>query len=367
MIGLTMPERYLMRRTFRGIMVLGLASYALTVSIDFLEALRQVSDAEGAGTGDALALTFLRTPQLLMVLSPFVILFGTLLAFAQLARSLEVAVFRAAGFSVWRIVGAPVLLALAIGLFLITIVDPVTTEMAKEADQRLTEYKGRASLEERAFGEGLWLRQDIVGGDILLIRAGGVDLPNERFTDVTLWRKSPDGRLIDRFDGPVAELTERELFLTEASRMAPGEDRSELAGGVRFPTTFSLADIRRTSQRPEVLNLWNLPGLMQRIDGAGIPTEPYAQRLHEIYAVPLKLAAMAVIACVFALPIHARSGGIGRLVVSGIAAGFLSFILIQFSQALGEAGLIPVIIAAWTPPLITLLAGLSLLLFREDG
>jgi lipopolysaccharide export system permease protein len=366
-IGLTMPERYLMRRTLRGIVVLGLASYALTVSIDFLEALRQVGEAEDAGTADALALTLLRTPQLLMVLSPFVILFGTLLAFAQLARSLEVAVFRAAGFSVWRIVGAPVLLALAIGLLLITIVDPITTEMAKEADQRLTTYRGGATLEERAFGKGLWLRQDLDGGEVLVIRAGGVDLPNDRFTDVTLWRKDQAGRFIERFDDDRADLAGGEIVLTEASRTAPGEERQSEAGRVAFPTTFRIADIRRTSQRPEVLNLWNLPGLMARIDGAGIPTEPYAQRLHEIYAVPLKLAAMAVIACVFALPIHARSGGIGRLVVSGIAAGFFSFILIQFSQALGEAGLIPVVIAAWTPPLITLLAGLSLLLFREDG
>jgi lipopolysaccharide export system permease protein len=366
-IGTTLPERYLMKRTLRGIVVLTLASFGLTVSIDFLEALRQVSEVPDTGAGDALVLTLLRTPQLLMVLSPFIILFGTLLAFAQLARSLEIAVFRAAGFSVWRIVGAPVLLSFGLGLVLIAAVDPVTSQMAKEADNRISTYRGEDGAEERAFRGGLWLRQELDDRQVLLIRASDVDLPNERLSGVSVWRKGAEGQLIERFDAPAAAFEEQELVLTDVSRTAPGEERRSLSDPLAFPLSFVAADLRRTAQRPEVLHIWNLPSLMARIRGAGIPTEPYAQRLHEIMAMPLKLVSMAVIACVFALPIHARGGGIGTLIVSGIAAGFLAFILIQFSQAVGEAGLIPVVVAAWTPPAVTLLAGLSMLLFREDG
>ena len=76
---------------------------------------------------------------------------------------------------------------------------------------------------------------------------------------------------------------------------------------------------------------------------------------------------MAVIACVFALPIHARGGGTARLILLGIGSGFAAFILIQFSTAMGEAGLVPVMISAWTPPFVIMLAGLSALLFLEDG
>lgn len=367
MIGTTLPERYLMERTFRGVTVLGFASLGLTMSVDFLEALRQVSSTNGAGALAAAQLTLLRSPQLLIILSPFIMLFGTLMAFAQLARSLEVAVFRAAGFSVWRIIGAPVVLSLALGVILITIVDPVTTRMSLAADNLLASLRGAETAVPSVFRNGVWLRQEQDDDTVLLIHADSIDIDSGALENVFLWRKDREGRFIERFDAEGALLQGSELLLGEATRSAAGGNPSEPVGTIVFRTTFELSDLALTGNRPEVLNLWNLPRFMSRVGKAGIPLEPYALRLHEIFAMPLKLASMAVIACAFALPIHARGGGTARLVVSGIAAGFLAFMLVQFSQALGEAGLVPVVLAAWTPPLVTLLAGLTFILFREDG
>jgi lipopolysaccharide export system permease protein len=365
-IGLTLPERYLMRRTLVAIGILAAACFGLIVSIDFLEALRQVGNAERGGVGTAMRLTMLRGPQLLMILSPFIVLFGTLMAFTQLAKSLEVAVFRAAGFSVWRIVWAPVLLSLILGAVLVTLVDPMTTRMSLAADNLLEDVRGRADRTPRAFENGVWLRQ--TGDDgVLLIRASDLDLASDSFLDVFVWRKGLDGAFIERFDASLARLDGRQLILLDAERTVPGGAASRPVGNVTFPTTFAMRDLVMSGTRPESLNLWNLPGLMQRLGNAGIPLEPFAMRLNELLALPVRLAAMAVLALVFALPIHARGGGTAALIIGGIAAGFVAFILTQFSQAVAEASLVPVRIAAWTPPLVTLLVGLSAILFREDG
>lgn len=367
MIAVTPAERYLMGRTLKAVLVLGAASLGLTMSIDFLEALRQVSEYAGAGPLAAAELTLLRSPQLLMILSPFIMLFGTLMAFAQLARSLEVAVFRAAGFSVWRIIGAPVWLSLAIGVGLVTIVDPITTQMSYAADNKLAAYRGLRAETPRIFREGVWLRQPQDNGGVLILHSGDIDIENGVFTDALVWMKDESGTFLERYDADRAVLNGGVLTLEDASRSVPGGQLSEEVGDTSFTTSFALKDLAQTGKRPEVLNIWNLPGLMKRIGDAGIPLEPYALRLHELIATPLKLASMAVLACVFALPIHSRGGGTAKLILQGIAAGFLAFILVQFSQAIGEAGLIPVRIAAWTPPLVTLLIGMTLVLFREDG
>ena len=300
-----------------------------------------------------------------MILSPFIFLFGTLLAFAQLARSLEIAVFRAAGFSVWRIIGAPITLSVLLGVGLVTLVDPVTTRMSLQADRLLTEVKGGSKV-PKAFQNGVWLRQQDEES-IYLIHAKGISLDVGAFRQVQVWRKDEAGFLYERYDAPLAEIEGQTLTLVNAERSVPGGELTERVGNVTFQTTFARRDLAMTGTRPESLNIWNLPRLMQRIGNAGIPLEPYALRLHELFATPLRLASMVVIACVFALPIHSRGGGTARLILMGIAAGFVAFILIQFSTTVGEAGLIPVVIAAWTPPLVTLLAGLSVLLFREDG
>ncbi|MEO1657469.1 MAG: LptF/LptG family permease [Pseudomonadota bacterium] len=366
MIETTLAERYLMERTFRNVVILGAASFALIVSIDFLEALRQVSNRPEAGVGTAATLTLLRAPQLLMILSPFIMLFGTLMAMAQMARSLEIAVLRAAGFSVWRLVGAPVVLALMIGTVLAVAVDPLTTRMSLSSDNLLNEVRGSGSNAEKTFRRGVWLRQEQEEG-VILIHADRVLYDEDVMESVFVWKKRDDGAFVERFDADKAVFRDQQLTLIEAMRSAPGGDVPTIVGDVTFDTTFELDDLVLANTRPESLSLWTLPGLMQRIGGAGVPLEPFSLRLHELFAMPLKLAAMAVIGCVFALPIHARSGGTFTLIIYGIFAGFAAFIAIQFSSAVAEAGLVPVRIAAWTPPSIALLIGVTVLLFREDG
>ena len=366
MIGLSLPERYIMRRTLGSVLVLGAACLGLTISIDFLEALRQVGSQSDAGVATAFRLTLLRAPQLLMILSPFIMLFGVLMAFSQLARSLEIAVLRAAGFSVWRIVGAPVILAAILGVVLTLAVDPLTTRMSLSADRLLNDVKGDEQTASRAFRNGVWLRQDSDQG-VVLFHADQIDLDAGVFDDVFVWRKSVEGVFLERFDAPTAVFEGQTVVLMDALRSTPGGQLAEEVGNQSFATSFAKRDLALLGTRPESLSIWTLPFLMQRIGNAGVPLEPYSLRLQELFAMPLKLASMAVIACVFALPIHARGGGTARLIIYGIVAGFLAFIGIQFSSALAEASLVPVVIAAWTPPAITLLIGVTIILFQEDG
>jgi hypothetical protein len=47
--------------------------------------------------------------------------------------------------------------------------------------------------------------------------------------------------------------------------------------------------------------------------------------------------------------------------------GFLFFFFNQFCGALGKAEIVPAFAAAWAPPLLALLSGLTLLCYTEDG
>ncbi|MBY0422544.1 MAG: LptF/LptG family permease, partial [Parvularculaceae bacterium] len=62
-----------------------------------------------------------------------------------------------------------------------------------------------------------------------------------------------------------------------------------------------------------------------------------------------------------------RSGGVLRLMMSAIAAGFLLYVLTQMSTALGLSGSVPAAIAAWSPATIAALVALWSLLRAEEG
>jgi lipopolysaccharide export system permease protein len=89
-------------------------------------------------------------------------------------------------------------------------------------------------------------------------------------------------------------------------------------------------------------------------------------RFHQILATPLLFAAMSVLAAAFSLRLM-RLGGLVSLAASGVALGFGFFFFNELCSALAKAEVLHPAVAAWTPPLVALLAGFTLLCYTEDG
>ena len=106
MIGLTLG-RYLSGRFLETILVVFAAISGLSFLIDFVEMLRRAGDVPGAGTAVVAWLSFLRVPSVSEQILPFAVLFGTMAAFVNLSRKLELVVARASGVSVWGFLVPP--------------------------------------------------------------------------------------------------------------------------------------------------------------------------------------------------------------------------------------------------------------------
>ena len=62
-----------------------------------------------------------------------------------------------------------------------------------------------------------------------------------------------------------------------------------------------------------------------------------------------------------------RMGGVQRMVLSGVGAGFLLYVLSKVTDDLSKAALLPPMIAAWMPAVIGAMTGFVALLYQEDG
>ena len=62
-----------------------------------------------------------------------------------------------------------------------------------------------------------------------------------------------------------------------------------------------------------------------------------------------------------------RLGGVQKMVLSGIAAGFLLYVLSKVTEDLSKAELMHPIAAAWLPVCVGGFTGLLALLHQEDG
>ena len=81
---------------------------------------------------------------------------------------------------------------------------------------------------------------------------------------------------------------------------------------------------------------------------------------------PVVFMAMVLIGAAFSMR-HARFGGLGIMALGCVISGFGFFFLSDIASALGASGAVPVLLAAWAPPLSAVLFALGLLLHLEDG
>jgi lipopolysaccharide export system permease protein len=78
------------------------------------------------------------------------------------------------------------------------------------------------------------------------------------------------------------------------------------------------------------------------------------------------LAAMVLLAAAFSLRFF-RFGGVQKMVLGGILAGFLLYVVAKVTDDLSKAELMYPAAAAWLPVVVGGLSGFLALLYSEDG
>ncbi|MGF1544982.1 MAG: LptF/LptG family permease [Parvularculaceae bacterium] len=355
---------YIARRTAFNAGALWLALAAIIFLVDLVESLRFAGKVADGDFGLALRLTTLRTFGLSQALTPFVFLFAAIWTFAQLNRRAEISVMRAAGLSIWRLIGPPALFAAVTGLAVVVVVDPASSRMTRAAEQLMDAAKGGGNL-VRVFGDGIWLRQRDDGAS-LIVNAASLDIAAARLSRVKVWRMDADDRFVERIDAPRADITGKRIELRDARMQAADQKLPRRTPIYALPAALSVADLSAGAPTPETMSIWALPRFIVAAEAAGLPTVRHRIRFHDLCSTPLKLVAMVLIAAAFTLR-PMRAGGAFQLLISAIAAGFGLYVLAEVASALGETGAAPAALAAWTPAVAAATAAATRLLHIEDG
>ncbi len=371
-------ERYVLRRaalTILGVLVL---LTAIIVLINFVALSQDVGQRADVPFFDLLGLAGLQTPGVMLVLLPFVFLFGTLGAYVNLNRRSELVAMRAAGFSAWRFITPVGVAAFLTGVLVFTAIDPLAATLERQfqdARERVAERADRAASGTTATDaaprqpDRVWVRQgdrrtQVVIGARPTVAGSGVSL-----SEVTVLFYAVDARGTPQFnrriDAPAATLQNGRWILREARDVTPGSAAAR-------PVTLSLpateqARVAFAGQgRSDRVPFWSLPAAIERAEDAGLSSVDHQLRFWQLLATPLMLAGMAVLAAASSLRLL-RLGNLAVLAGAGVAVGFVFFFVNDLVGALGRAGYITPLAAAWTPPALLLLSGLTLLCYTEDG
>jgi lipopolysaccharide export system permease protein len=341
------------------------AMIAVIILVDAVELIRRSSTKADATTAIVTSMALLRAPFLAQEAIPFAVMFGGILTYFRLTRNHELVVIRSAGVSVWQFMLPALLVVVMVGVGKVMLLNPLSSLLLQQFEALEGRYlKGQSSL-LAVSSSGIWLRQTYGENGQAVIHAASVETEGLELRDVIVFLLADDDRFLGRIDAKTARLGDGQWNLTDAWLTGP-EKPGEFVSSRSLATDLTSDKIQDSFASPETVSFWGLPRFIKILEETGFSALPHRLQLHTLIAEPVLLIAMVMIAASFSMRLT-RRGGAPLLIGAGVLTTFLLFIVTEVVHAIGLGGGVPVILAAWTPAGVSLMAGIALLMHLEDG
>lgn len=354
-------DRYVLGRFFRALLLAIASVLLLSVIVDYSEKVDEIlRHKPPAGVLARYYQAFLLL--IGMELAPFAVLIAALVSLGILSRNNEDTAFKASGVSLHRL-GAPIVVAAAVGALLAFAVGEYVLPLAKQREIRYrnrifgrpADYGLRTAAERNwyfARDGRIWHREDSDPERGVLVSPSIYELD----ADFMLVRRTAaregvwDSRMaawqLRQGWTRVLRGSETVTFATFLQERVTGDPPEAIAAERRLPAEMRFRELQRYARR---------------LKRSGYPTANLETALQWKLARPMLLPVMALLALPFAFRIGKRGALAG--VGVGLVLGMALLLATALFTKLGDVGALPPLLAAWSPHVL-FSTGASFLLVR---
>ena len=329
--------------------------------LDLLSNSGKILAVAGNGQSELITYASLRIPQLIQRFLPYSVLLATLISLVTLNQNSEVIAMKAAGLSAHQVLAPLLLTALVVGggsfLFNERVVTRATATLkAWEA----ADYG--AIPEESSVRANVYLAD---GANVLTAAQLSGSGDAIRMTNVTWYRRSPDGAIVEQVDAARATYAAPGWRLEDIKRFDVASAASSEAASIVVAEGLAPDQIDLSKVDPDAVPFWNLGEQIDAYEEAGRPSgELRAKWWHKLSG-PLSAFLMPLLGSIAAFGL-ARSGALFVRALIGMALGFAYFVVDNAALAMGNFGGYPPFLAAWAPFFLFALIGETVLIRTEE-
>jgi lipopolysaccharide export system permease protein len=254
--------------------------------------------------------------------------------------------------------------AFLLGIIATTVYNPMSATLQEKSKRYEDELFGKDPSALRGGGGTFWLSQRSDDGQAIINAKSSRD-QGIALNGVSVFTFDAAGHYRQRIEARAAVLEPGVWRLLDARVYELGilpADHAEY----RLKTSLTLEQVRESFATPETVPFWELPLYIKIAEHAGLVAAGYRLQFQKLLARPFLLSAMVFLAAAVSLRFF-RFGGVQKMVLSGVAAGFLLYILSKVTEDMSKAELMHPVAAAWLPVLFAGLTGFIELLYQEDG
>ena len=236
--------------------------------------------------------------------------------------------------------------AFLFGAVATTVYNPISAMLHERSKRLEADMLGENLSALQESNSGFWVRQKSADG-AAIINANSSREQGAELGGVTVYTFDGDGHFQHRIEAKSATLQQGYWQLEDARVYASGK-APDVEDSYRLATNLTLEQVRESFATPETVPFWQLPTYIEMADRAGLGAAGYRLQYQQLLARPFLLAAMVLLAASVSLRFF-RFGGVQKMVLSGITAGFLLFVLSKITEDMSKSELMSPIAAAWIP------------------
>ncbi|HWA45940.1 MAG TPA: LPS export ABC transporter permease LptG [Hypericibacter adhaerens] len=341
------------------IMQFALMLFGFTALLQLLDLLNNTSKLfarHGLSLSTILHYIWLRLPDLASFLFPFCVLIAALLVLSRLAQSAEVMAMKAAGLSYWRILASFLPAAFVIAALHFVVADQVAPVAARAMEDWNAAAVDFTADSDKDAPAPVWARDGYNLARVVVVLDRGRSL-----SGVTLFLRSSASLFQERVVAGRAEFRDGgwDLYQVERTLIGPtGATEIIRQAEWRWVTNLSPQHFSDLAATPASLSLRELHNFAANENVGSRPVYYYETWFNKRLALPIMTLIMLLLAAPVAQSLR-RQRGVGWGFMAGVGMGFLYFIADGILQSLGESGMLPPMLAAWSSVVLFAAIGIT--------
>jgi len=336
--------------------LIGILGFILVMIVDLLFTFVDLIINRGVPLGVVVQLLFFKLPSMLILTFPVATLFGIAMCLGRLSHDHELSALRTSGIPLLRI-AAPLLvtafLVSCLSFFINEKIVPFANHQSEKIIRQLIMKQPLPEIREDIFFKDAYNRYFYIKKmdtktktleNIMVYELAGEELPQ------VLTAKS--ARLQDLaltlYDGTIHKFDEKGHLSYEATFSQMKLNLEE--------NPITLAD----QKTPQEMNSSELKNQISQLKKGGISIHALLTDFYLKYSIPLTSFIFALIGIPLSIPGIRSSRTCGMVLT--IVIMFTFYVFASVFRSLGRGGILPPLLAAWTPPLIFAILGIGLLI-----
>lgn len=300
---------------------------------------------------EAIVLTLLKAPSMIIILSPFIFLFSGIFFFVKLIKKNELTPLKLSGLSNFFIVSIPSVYCFLIGIFLVSLVSPFSSNMSKFYETIKHKYRDDKNL--IIFNNtGIWIKEKKLNQTLILRADLESKIDEGMLKNTTAYFFDKKNDLIERIDSDEGKIIKNKILFFKGIKSnnitTKKDDVFEIA------TSINIKKLNKVYNDPNVFSIWNINNEINLLRKSGYYGQELVIKFNKYLSLPFFLFSMISISAIVVLR-QTRTYNNFVYTFFAIFIGIILYFLTDTSIALGKTGRIPLVLSVWFPIIVIMI------------